>query len=112
MHQLKIVFGDGEVARTCNDDDERVSRYGPTLAMTIRRRLGEIAAVASLAELRRLPAARLRHHPNSGNGYLLVSLGGSADLLVRPRDDPAPTLTDGRLDEHAVRALVVAAIVP
>jgi len=109
---LKILFEDGEVARICNDDDVRRSRYGPMLASTIRRRLGEITAVTHLAELRRLPAARVRHHPTHGNGYLLISLGATADLLVRPRDDSAPALADGRLDEHAVRALVVTAIVP
>ncbi|TKA00509.1 hypothetical protein FCI23_42620 [Actinacidiphila oryziradicis] len=109
---MKILFGDGEVARICNDDDVRRSRYGPALASTIRRRLGEISAVTHLAELRRLPATRLRRHPDRGDGYLLISLGATADLLVRPRDDPAPALPDGRLDEHAVRALVVTAIVP
>ncbi|MGW4420482.1 hypothetical protein [Streptosporangium sp. NPDC004631] len=108
---MKILFGDGEVARVCIDDDVRRSYYGPALTATIRRRLGKIAAVTHLAELRRLPAARLRYHPGSGSGYLLISLGTTANLLVRPRDDPAPTLADGRLDEHTVHDLVVTAIV-
>ncbi|MFD3375819.1 MULTISPECIES: hypothetical protein [unclassified Streptomyces] len=109
--RLKILFGDGELARICNDDDVRRSQYGPALASAIRRRLGEISAVAHLAELRRLPAARLRHHPTRGNGYVLISLGPAADLLARPRDAPTLVLPDGRLDEQAVRALVVTEIV-
>ncbi|MEU6384487.1 hypothetical protein ABZ847_13035 [Streptomyces bauhiniae] len=39
-----------------------------------------------------------------------MSLGDHGDLVVRPRDDPPGTLDDGTLNEHAVRAVIVAAI--
>jgi hypothetical protein len=114
--ELKIFFDSGDVARTCNDDEMRIGRYGVALADAIRRRLGEIAAVPYLAQLRRVPAARLRygtarHGTAQGSWYYLVSLGPAADLLMRPRDDPAPVLDDGRVDENVVRAVVIAAIV-
>ncbi|MET8682221.1 hypothetical protein ABZW18_32790 [Streptomyces sp. NPDC004647] len=106
---MKVLFKDGELAWTCNDDAARRDRYGPALASIIRRRLGEISAVTHLAELRQLPAARLRPGPKN-DGHLLISLGATADLLVRPRDDPSPLRPDGQLDEYAVRAIIITAI--
>ena len=49
-----------------------------------------MTAVSHLAELRWVPAARLRYDSAQGGGYYLVSLGPAGDLLMRPRDDPAP----------------------
>lgn len=106
---MEISFVDGELARSCNDDAIRERRYGPALAVVLRRRLAEIAAAAHLAELRRLPAARLRGHPDERR-LLLVSLGSTADLHLRPRDDPPPRLTDGSLRELAVHALLITAV--
>jgi plasmid maintenance system killer protein len=108
--QLKIVFGSAELARRCNRDDERRRAYGAQLSSTLRRRLGEIAAANHLGELRSVPAARLRADPTDADGWLLVALGQAADLRVRPNHNPLPTLLDGRLDEVAVRDLLVGAV--
>jgi hypothetical protein len=107
---VKIFFVSSELARICNDDQERVHVYGEPLASKLRQRLGEISAVRHLADLRRLPAARLRHDATSVDGSMLIALGRVADLRVRPRYDPLPILPDGRLDEIEVRELVVAAV--
>ncbi len=104
---MEITFGSADLARTCNDDAERLRFYGPELAATIRRRLCEIDAAAHLAELRSLPAARLRPDPRRNDGALLVALGRSADLRVRPQEEAPPVLLDGRLDELRVRGLLV-----
>jgi plasmid maintenance system killer protein len=103
---VEISFVDVEVARTCNDDDLRVRRYGPALAAVLRRRLAEIDAAAHLADLARLPAARLRAHPDDLH-LLLVSLGPTADLHLRPRAAPLPHQPDGTLHFTDVRAVLV-----
>ena len=108
--RLKIVFMSAELARSCNDDEERLRVYGPQLAPMLRRRLCEISAAGHLAELRSLPAARLRADPVRQDGWLLVALGRWADLRVRPREEPLPTLSDGRLDEVRIRELLVSEV--
>lgn len=107
---MKIFFVSSELARVCNDDQERVHMYGEPLASRLRQRLGEISAAPHLADLRRLPATRLRHDSMSLDGAMLIALGRVADLRVRPRYDPLPILPDGRLDEIEVRELLVAAV--
>ena len=105
---MEISYIDSTLARSCNDDATRERRYGAALALVLRRRLAEIAAVAHLGELRRMPAARLRGHPDGR--LLLVSLGTAADLQMLPRDDPPPLLADGSLHELAVHALLITAV--
>jgi hypothetical protein len=100
---VEICFVDSDLARACNDDAGRAQRFGPVVALVLRRRLAEIAAAVHLAELRRLPQARLR---GDADGRLLVALGPTTDLHLRARDDP-PRLADGQLIEWAVQALLV-----
>jgi addiction module HigA family antidote len=104
---LKIIFGSAELARSCNEDRERIRAYGPRLAAALRRRLCDIAAARHLAELRSVPAARLRADPEQADGWLLVALGQLADMRVRPSQEPPPRLSDGRLDEMRIRELLV-----
>lgn len=101
---MKIFFVDESLARSCNDDGARERRYGPDLASVLRRRLSQIDAADHLAELRRVPAIRLR---TFSNDKLSVALGATADLQMRPREDPAPRLDDGSLHERAVRTLLI-----
>lgn len=103
--QLEIFFVDSELARSCNDDAIRACRFG-AVAPVLRRRLAQIAATAHLAELRHLPQARLRGH---ADGRLLVALGPTADLHLRPRGNPPP-MADGYLLEQAVRSLLVTGV--
>ncbi|MFF3018205.1 hypothetical protein [Streptomyces sp. NPDC057939] len=100
---MEIYFVDGELARSCSDDAIRMNRFGAVVAPVLRRRLAEISAAAHLAELRCLPQARLR---GCSDGRLLVALGPTADLHLRPRDDPPP-MAHGHLVEWAVRSLLV-----
>ncbi|MEU0940982.1 hypothetical protein [Embleya sp. NPDC005971] len=107
---MKVFFQDADLAMACNDDTARRKRFGPDLSSTIRRRLGEIVAVAHLGELHRIPAARPRRHPGRDDGCLLVALGSTADLVVLPRGDP-PSSPDGHShDESTIRSLVVVSI--
>lgn len=100
---VKISFVDAELALACNDDALRAKRFGPVLAPVLRRRLAELAAASHLAELRGLPQARLRRRPG---GLLLVALGPTADLRLRPGGDPPPPPEEAPVD-RAVTALLV-----
>jgi plasmid maintenance system killer protein len=101
---VKIFFVDETLARFCNDDAARERRFGPAVAYVLRRRLAQIDAAEHLAELRQIPAIRLR---TFSNDELTVALGTAADLQMRPRDDPPPRLDDGSLHERAVHTLLI-----
>lgn len=85
--------------------------YGPKLATAIRRRLCQIEAAGHLAELRSVPAVRLRAAPTGPEGWLLVGLPQSADLRVRPCAEPPPRRGDGRLDEARIHELLVSGVI-
>ena len=107
---VDIAFDDAELARVCNSDAARRARYGPEAAVTLHRRLGQMAAADHLADLHHLAAARLRPDPADSGVSRIVSLGDHGHLVVRPRDDSPASHRDGTLDEHSVRALIVTAI--
>lgn len=100
---MKISFVDAELALACNDDALRTKRFGPVLAPVLRRRLAELAAAAHLADLHRLPQARLRRRPG---GLLLVALGPTADLHLQSGGDPQPSPGEDPAD-RAVTTLLV-----
>ena len=102
--QVKIFFVNEALARSCNDDAVRERRFGTPVAQVLRRRLAQIDAAEHLAELRHIPAIRLRAFADD---KLTVALGATADLQMRPRDDPPPRLEDCSLYEHAVRTLLI-----
>lgn len=102
--QVEIFFVDETLARSCNDDTVRERRFGASVAHVLRRRLAQIDAAEHLAELRHIPAIRLR---TFADDMLTVALGSTADLQMRPRDDPAPRLEDGSLYERVVRTLLI-----
>lgn len=108
---MEIAFCDEGLARVCCNDLERERVHGPELGKVIRRRLGQLDAVDHLAAMRTVPAAQMRSAVSPCDGTILLALGPTADLVVRPRDDPAPTCPDGSLDEYAVTAVLVTAIV-
>lgn len=105
---MEIYFWDAELAAVCNQDMARERRFGPIRAQALRRRLAQIAAAAHLADLRQVPAARLR--PHADGRLLLVSIDPDADIHMQPRDDPAPRLADGSLHEKAISAMLVTAV--
>ena len=107
---MDIAFCDEELARVCCNDLERERVHGPELGGAIRRRLGQLDAAAHLADMRKVPAARMRSAASPCDGSILLAVSPAADLVVRPRDDPAPARADGSLDEHSVKAVLVTAI--
>ncbi|WP_329611916.1 hypothetical protein OG244_38885 [Streptomyces brevispora] len=107
---VDIAFDDAELARVCNSDAARRARFGTEAAVTLHRRLGQMAAAGHLADLHRLAAAQLRPDPANRGASRIVSLGDHGHLVVRPRDAPPAAHRDGTLDKHSVRALIVTAI--
>lgn len=104
---MKVFFSNAVLAHDCADEASSERAYGRPLAAVLHRRLGEVAASAHLAKLRRIPSARLRTDPEREGG-LLIALGKGADLRVRPGNELTPMLLDGSLDEQGVTELLVA----
>ncbi|MGI6869870.1 hypothetical protein [Amycolatopsis sp. 3B14] len=84
-----------------------MAAYGQESADLIRRRLGQLQAVANLAKLREFAALRLRAGANEEGAVMFISAGPAIELVVRSADGSVDLS-----DEAAINAVVVVDLVP
>ena len=101
-----ISFDDGKFAREVNDSRQLVRAYGERRAKLIRRRLDEMRAADSLADLRNLPGPRCHELRGDRKGQLSVDLEHPYRLLFVAAE-PVPYRDDGGLDWSRVEAVII-----
>lgn len=102
---MNVSFGSSKFAREVNDRKLLVRTYGDRRAKLIGRRLDDLRAAASLADLRNLPG---RYHELHGDrkGQISADLDHPYRLLFRPAE-PVPVREDGGLDWNRVESVVI-----
>lgn len=103
---MVISFDDGKFAREVNDSRQLVRTYGERRAKLIRRRLDEMRAADSLADLRSLPGPRCHELRGDRKGQLSVDLDHPYRLLFMAAA-PVPYRDDGGLDWTRVEAVII-----
>lgn len=112
-HFVRVVelhFKSRKLRKQAESFRELVRAHGDHRAQLIRRRLDELDAASTLADIAKLP--RPRCHELVGNlaGVLSVDLDHPYRLLFRPLADPPPSRTDGGLDWGRVTAILILGI--
>ncbi len=108
---MEISFYTTKVQRACSSEDRMRKKWGVKTAKKLKQRFAELAAASSLADIDKLPAAKL--HPLKGDrrGQLAVDAGGALRLVFKPYHDPIPTRGDGSLDLSGVTSVAVLDVV-
>jgi len=104
---MKLLYPTQQMRRTLDHPVDCIRTYGADRASTIMRRLGQIRAASSLAELMLLSG---RFHLLKGNlsGHFAANISPNYRLILRAYHDPLPTTPDGGLDcAHVTTCLVV-----
>lgn len=101
-----IGFADSKFAREVNEEKRLVRAHGAIRAKLIRRRLDELRAADSLADLYNLSRARCHELHGDRKGQLSVDLDHPYRLLFVPAE-PVPYRKDGGLDWTRVEAVVI-----
>lgn len=106
---MDILFSDGRLERECCDEKARRRRHGNERAKRLGRRLDDLRAAESLADMRVLPG---RCHELSANrkGQLAIDLDGPYRLIFEPANDPTPIDDDGHLLWGRVTAIRILGI--
>lgn len=101
---MEITFGSGKLERECCDSVLRRRRHGEERARRLGRRLDDLRAVESLADMKTLPG---RCHELSGDlkGLLAIDLDGPYRLIFEPAQDPEPVDDTGGLVWSRVTAI-------
>ena len=107
---MEIAFADGRLRDLCDSSGALRRKHGADGEKKIRRRLDELHAATTLAEIGTLPGPRCEELKGARKGQLSVRLHGGFRLIFRPTQQPAPCKPDGGLDWTAVDAVHVLAI--
>src|SRR3954447_15252586 len=110
MRSAKIIidWADRKLAKVCAKDSTGRRRFGDQRWRVLRRRLGELLAAPTLADLRNVD----RFHPLSADraGEYAMALDGPYRIVFAP-GEPVPRLPDGGIDEGRVDRVEILEVV-
>jgi plasmid maintenance system killer protein len=107
---MDLSFANRKLQKECEWTSALTRAHGKAGARKLMARLADLAAAASLEEMRQLPG---RCHELSGDrkGQLAIDLTGGKRLVFEPAADPPPQKEDGGLDWEAVDAIRIIEII-
>lgn len=106
MFKLDITFDGARIRKACSSQAERMESFGPERARRVRRRLDDLVAAPTLADMRGLPG-RCHEMREDRAGHLSLDLDGPYRLIFKPAHDPVPAKPDGGLDWSGVTAVSI-----
>jgi proteic killer suppression protein len=107
---LQIEFTNKKLSKVCSSAKEANAKHGTRMSEKLQLRMTQMAAVATLADLHRVPCARC--HALTGNlkGKFAVDLVHPDRLLFSPNHNPLPLKGDGGLDLDKITAVMIEGI--
>lgn len=104
---MELSFASQKLAKTCNSAQKMQKEWGADNAKRLKRRLAQLQAAATLADLATLPQGR--PHPLAGDlkGLWALDLQHPLRLLFKVANDPCPMLADGGVDCRRVTAVCI-----
>ena len=103
---MEIAFDPARLSKDFNDSKRLIRKHGDRRAKLIRRRLDELKAATTLADMRYLPGPRCHELRGNRAGQLSVDLDHPYRLLFTVAE-PIPLRDDGGLDWERVTQVVV-----
>lgn len=108
---MEVLFATKKLQKVCNSEREIIRTFGASCGRLLQRRLADLAAAVSLADLSTLPQARC--HPLKGEreGQFAVDLEHPRRLIVEAAHAPVPRTEDGGIDLQRVTRIWVVEVV-
>ena len=95
---MEVLFGSTKLQKECSTEKAVRRAWGQENAGRIMRRLVELEAAPSLADMFTLPQVRCHALVADRAGQFAVDLKHPCRLIFEPADDLLPTKPDGGLD--------------
>jgi proteic killer suppression protein len=104
---MDILFKKSKLQKICNNYQLLQREFGDRQASLIRRRLDELYAAETLADIGHLPPARCHELTGDRKGQFSVDIHHPYRLLFSPANEPVPTRSDGGIDRSRVTTIVI-----
>lgn len=108
---MEVLFTTKKLQKVCNSGEEIIRRYGQERGKRLQRRLAELAAAVSLAEVATLPQARLHSLSGDRAGQFAVDLQYPFRLILEPANEPVPRMAGGGVDLSRVTRVRIVEVV-
>ena len=104
---MEFTFADGKLEGICSSERQMVRRFGAPMARRLGARLAELAAAATLADLRALPQTRAHELTRGRDEQISLDLAQPYRLVLQVANEPVPRLQQGGLDWEAITSVVI-----
>lgn len=103
---MEITFANAKLQKLCGNTSKLRGKYGPRMAELIQRRLVDLEAAETLADMKTLPG-RCHELTENLSGCLAIDLVHPDRLIFRASNRPVPTTSSGGLDWSRVTEIQV-----
>ena len=107
---MDIVFKTSKLQKECNDFRLLQKVYGERRARLIRRRLDELRAADTLAEISSLPPPRMHQLKGERQGQISLDLDHPYRLLITVANNPVPKKDNGSINLSKVTAVMILSV--
>lgn len=104
---MDIVFKTSKLEKECNNYRLLQKAYGERRARLIRRRLDELRAANTLAEISHLPPPRMHQLKGERQGQISLDLDHPYRLLITVANNPVPKKENGSINLSKVTAVMI-----
>lgn len=105
---MKVEFDTAAIQKLCSDQKAAVRALGRPAAVALGKRLVELAAAESLADISHLPPQNRHQLSGFSAPHFALRVHGGMRLVVRVGDSPLPVRADGTsVDLVRVRHVIV-----
>lgn len=95
---MEIRFRSGKTQKCCSSEKECNRKWGSANGKIIRRRLADLEAAETLADVFALPQARCHELTENRRGQFAVDVKHPFRLIFQPANNPIPRKEDGGID--------------
>ena len=107
VQTLDLIFRTKKLQKECNNFRMLQRTHGARRATLIRRRLDELRAANSLAEIAQLPGPRIHQLKGDRQGQISLDLDHPYRLLLIVANDPIPQRDNGSINLAKVTAVMI-----
>jgi plasmid maintenance system killer protein len=106
---MEISYKSKKLEKQLTDPKKMNKAFG-VMAKKVNQRMKDLSGAETLADLRKLPAARCHELTGNKDGSLAVDVSGNYRLVFEPDHIPIPEKEDGGLDWQQVTRIKILSV--
>ena len=107
---MELYFKTPKLEKACGEERESLRRWGAERAPIVRRRISQLMAAETLADVSTLRPARLHQLEGNRAGQFAVDIGPVFRLVFEPWHDPVPKTKDNSIDKTLITKVRILSI--